>query len=138
MAEIDGRKAALIAELEICRTEVRSSLANCGRSLNIVERMRGNLRSNILGWSTAAGAAGALLVWFLRSRGGGASRAGAVRDDGARAVPNRAALSEILMTKAAGVLFSLASDFVRPAITAWMASFFEASAGAGRRNPPGE
>lgn len=63
MAEIDRHKASLIAELEISRSEMRSALAQCEESLDVVAQLRRNVRENKIAWL-----AGAVVFGYIASR----------------------------------------------------------------------
>ena len=63
MAEIDRRKASLIAELEISRSEMRSALAQCEESLDVVAQVRRNVRENKIAWL-----AGAVVLGYVASK----------------------------------------------------------------------
>ena len=58
MVEIDRRKAALIAELEISRGEIRSSIRACEDSLNLLSLVRRSVRSNLKFWLPGAALGG--------------------------------------------------------------------------------
>lgn len=58
MVEIDRRKAALIAELEISRGEIRSSIRACEDSLDLLSLVRRNVRSNLKFWLPGAALGG--------------------------------------------------------------------------------
>lgn len=58
MVEIDRRKAALIAELEISRGEIRRSLRACEENLDVVSVLRRSVRSNLQFWLPGAALGG--------------------------------------------------------------------------------
>lgn len=58
MVEIDRRKAALIAELEISRGEIRRSVRACEENLNLVSVLRRNVRGNLKFWLPGAALGG--------------------------------------------------------------------------------
>lgn len=61
MVEIDNRKAALIAELEISRGEMRKAVRDCEESLDVVSIVRRNVASNLKFWLPGAALGG----WVL-------------------------------------------------------------------------
>jgi len=68
MVEIDRRKAALIAELEISRGEIRSAVRACEESLNVVSLVRKNVRHNLSLWLPGAALGGWALSKLLCMR----------------------------------------------------------------------
>lgn len=58
MVEIDRRKAALIAELEISRGEIRRALRACEENLDVVSVLRRNVSSNLKFWLPGAALGG--------------------------------------------------------------------------------
>ncbi len=65
MAEIDRRKAALIAEIEISRLEIRSAMRRVERSADLMERARRSMGRNIGSWLIGGLAGGFLLSGLL-------------------------------------------------------------------------
>ena len=70
MAEIDSRKAALIAELEVSRGEFRGALRRCESNLNPAELARRSVRNSPGAWLSAAALAGLALSQLVRWRSG--------------------------------------------------------------------
>ena len=66
MVEIDRHKASLIAELEISRSEVRTALAHCEESLDVVSQLRRNVQENKVAWIAGAGLLGYVASRILR------------------------------------------------------------------------
>jgi hypothetical protein len=130
MAQIDGRKAALIAELDMCRGEMRSALEGCGRSLNLAERLRQSFRTHSVGWCAAAAAGGVGLALLITRRLRGGSRRDATPppapDGGARV-----SLGESLAAKSLSLLLGLATDMVRPVLMTWLGSLLSRTGAEG-------
>jgi hypothetical protein len=61
MVEIDNRKAALIAELEISRGEIRKAVRECEESLDVVSLVRRKVGANLKYWLPGAALGG----WIL-------------------------------------------------------------------------
>lgn len=61
MAEIDRRKAALIAEIEISRLEIRSATRRVERSADLMERARRSMGRHIGSWLIGGLTSGFLL-----------------------------------------------------------------------------
>jgi hypothetical protein len=74
MVEIDRRKAALIAELAISRGEIRRSVRACEDSLDLVSRVRRNVRSNLKFWLPGAVLGGWVVSKLLTLRLGRSPR----------------------------------------------------------------
>jgi hypothetical protein len=66
MVEIDRRKAALIAELEISRGEIRRSMRACEENLNLVSVLRRNVRGNLKFWLPGAALGGWVVSKLVR------------------------------------------------------------------------
>jgi len=82
MAEIDRRKASLIAELEISRSEMRSALAQCEESLDVFAQVRRNVRENKIAWLAGAVVLGYIVSRVLgRTLGGAAARSSSNSSD---------------------------------------------------------
>lgn len=132
MAEINGRKAALVAELDICRTEVRSALTSCRQSLDVSQRLRQSLREHPLVWGAAAAAGGMALMLFLKGR----SRRGAAEEPPPEA---KTGLAGLLASRTFSVLVDLATDMARPALLTWISSVMNAKlAGTDRGKAPAQ
>lgn len=67
MVEIDNRKAALIAELEISRGEMRKAVRDCEESLDMVSLVRRNVTSNLKYWLPGAALGGWVLSKLFRA-----------------------------------------------------------------------
>jgi hypothetical protein len=65
MAEVDRRKAELIAELEVSRGEMRSSMRRVEHSADVLQRIRSNVGQNLGYWITGGLASGFLLARLL-------------------------------------------------------------------------
>ena len=82
MAEIDSRKASLIAEIEVSRFEIRRALRQCEANLNPVAVLRRSVVNNSAAWLSSAGLLGLALSqvvrWGLKRSPSGAS--GSMRD----------------------------------------------------------
>jgi hypothetical protein len=68
MAEIDSRKAALIAEMEVSRGELRGALRRCESNLNPAEALRRSIRNSSGAWLSAAALLGLALSQVVRLR----------------------------------------------------------------------
>ena len=118
MAEVNSRKAALIAEIEISRAEMRQGVRRCEASLNPVEVVRASVKQNPVAWLS-----GAALVGLALSRLVGPLRAtppAGGRQGGGNAAEGPGAGGR--MFRSGGVLASLCSfgfELVRPVITDW-------------------
>jgi hypothetical protein len=112
MAEIDRRKASLIAELEISRSEMRSAIAQCEESLDVVAQLRRNVRENKIAWI-----AGAVVLGYLTSRvlgrGLGAAQGGASNSTGTTGADRTGRSARVW--DAASFVFELA----KPTLFAW-------------------
>jgi hypothetical protein len=118
MAEVNSRKAALIAEIEFSRAEMRQSVRRCEASLNPVEVVRASVKQNPVAWLS-----GAALVGLALSRLAGTLR-GSAPTGGRRGGGNAAdgPGDGGRMFRGGGVLASLCSfgfELVRPMVTDW-------------------
>jgi hypothetical protein len=68
MAEVDRRKAELIAELEVSRGEMRTAMRRVERSADVVERIRCHIGHNLGGWILGGLASGLVLARFILPR----------------------------------------------------------------------
>jgi hypothetical protein len=68
MAEIDSRKASLIAEIEVSRFEIRSAVRQCEANLNPVAVLRRSVVNNSAAWLSSAALLG-LVVSRIVCRG---------------------------------------------------------------------
>jgi hypothetical protein len=66
MAEVDRRKAELIAELEVSRGEMRTAMRRLERSADVIERIRRHVGQNIGGWILGGFASGFVLARWVR------------------------------------------------------------------------
>jgi hypothetical protein len=133
MAQMHGRKAALIAELEMCRAELRTSLVACGQSLNVVQRVRESFRTHAMEWCTAGAVCGLAAVFLVTKR---------IRRPRAPRVEKHGnpTLGGTLLSKVFGLGLGLASDLLRPVLSAWVSSMvtekhFSPPPRAGRAEP---
>jgi len=85
MVEIDNRKAALIAELEITRGEMRKAVRDCEESLDLVSHVRRSVASNLKYWLPGAALGGWVLSKLFRA-------SLSARTGGANASPPRASV----------------------------------------------
>jgi hypothetical protein len=130
MVEIDRRKAALIAELEISRGEIRRSVRACEDSLDLVSQVRRNVRSNLKLWLPGAVLGGWVASKLLTVRLGRSPR------------PSRPLETPAARGRSGGWLVSLLRvgfDLVRPTLlemaTDWLArKYSSASAPPGARS----
>ena len=83
MVEIDSRKAALIAEIEVSRSEMRGALRRCEADLNPAEVVRRSVRTHSGAWLSSAVLLGLALsqVVRIRSRRSSEERLEARRED---------------------------------------------------------
>jgi len=68
MVEIDRRKAALIAEIEISRSEIRSAVRQVETATDLLGRVRKNISNNLGLWLLGAASGGILISKVFRSR----------------------------------------------------------------------
>ena len=114
MAEIDHRKAALIAEIEVSRGEIRTAIRRVEASANMVERARRSISSNLSTWLIGASISGFLLSKAMN---------GSKRRD--RNLPSF--LDHPKKRLPAGMLLGVAKvafDLARPALLQWAATRF--------------
>jgi hypothetical protein len=115
MAQKNGRKAALTAELEMCRGEMHASLVACSQSLNVVQRMRRSFRSHAKEWYVAGAVGGFALTLWVAQRMRRPATSKAEKTD-------RSSLMGTLYSKALGMGVEMVSDMIRPAVLAWVSS----------------
>jgi hypothetical protein len=121
MAEIDSRKAALIAEMEVSRGEIRGALRRCESNLNPAEVMRRSVRSSPGAWLSAAALLGLALSQVVRL----GSRRSAGGESGARRREDwlgPGAGGGAKDSKGGGWMLSLgrlAFDLLKPTIADW-------------------
>jgi len=145
MAEIDRRKASLIAEIEVSRGEMRRALQWCEASLNPAEIVRKSVKARPAVWTVAAAVSGLALSRLLRfGVGGGGSRGTrAAKTDQAEplsvgdspTVLGRLFGTRMLMTAGRVVL-----DLARPALLEWATAQVAKMTGTGllaNRSKPG-
>ena len=134
MVEIDRRKAALIAELEISRGEIRRSLRTCEENLDVVSVLRKNVRSNLKFWLPGAALGGWVVSRLL------SIQLGRPREPrgGRESAPGPAGRTGGWI----GTLLRVAVDLLRPTLlslgTEWLArkaAAFSASSGAAPSAP---
>jgi hypothetical protein len=135
MAQTHNRKAALIAELELCRGEMRAATGGCATSLDVAGRVRSSVREHAWRWGLAAAAGGILLGFafkLVRRRAdapaapnvpGGAAHAGTPLRDAVRA-------------RAISALFGLVTDLARPALMEWLTSLLQSRTAAPENKRP--
>ncbi len=114
MAEIDRRKAALIAEIEVSRSEIRTAIRRVERAANIIERARRGITANLSTWLIGASIGGFLLSKTLSGSKRGNSHTPSYLDRPKKRFP-------------AGILVGavkVAFDLARPALLQWAASRF--------------
>lgn len=133
MAEIDRRKAALIAELEISRGEIRSATRACEESFNIVSILRRNVVNHAKVWLPSAVLGGWVLSKLLGSRrGSGGTAPKASREERSS---SKAGMWALLA--AAG---KISLDFARPAliemVTDWLHRTDFSFISKSRKTPP--
>ena len=121
MAEIDSRKAALIAEMEVSRGEIRGALRRCESDLNPAEIVRRSVRSNSGAWLSAAALFGLALSQVVRLRLGRSPRAR--REDWQG---HGAALGTTSGPRGGGWMLALgrvAFDLLKPTVADWAAEW---------------
>ena len=139
MAEIDRRKASLIAELEISRSEMRSALAQCEESLDVVAQLRRNVRQNKIAWL-----AGAVVLGYIASRvlgrgSGSAGRSASDSNDSSAALGADRPGRSTKVWDAASFVFDLA----KPTLFAWASArlpdlLSRVASGAARASAPAQ
>lgn len=143
MVEIDRRKAALIAELEISRGDIRRSVRACEESLNLVSVVRRSVRQNLKFWLPGAALGGWVVSKLLslqlsrprrmrEPRDGGAPGGGQGRTGGAGWV---VALLKIAVDLARPTLLEMGAEWLSR-----KASHFSTATGGGaaRAGAPAE
>jgi hypothetical protein len=142
MAEIDRRKASLIAELEISRSEMRSALAQCEESLDVVAQLRRNVRQNKIAWL-----AGAVVLGYIASRvlGRGSGSAGRSANDSNDSNDSSAALGADRPGRSTKVwdAASFVFDLAKPTLFAWASArlpdlLSRVGSGAARASAPAQ
>jgi hypothetical protein len=130
MVEIDRRKAALIAELEVSRGEIRRSIRACGENLDVVSVLRKSVRGNLKVWLPGAALGGWVASKLLSLQLG--------RPRAPREAPTRGSGETPRSGGWFATLLRVALDLMRPALmscaTEWLArkaSQFSAAAVAG-------
>ena len=122
MAEIDRRKASLIAELEISRSEMRSALAQCEESLDVVAQVRRNVRENKIAWLAGAVVLGYIASKVLgRTLGGAAARSSTDAIDSSDLSDTAAATGSDSSRRSARVwdAATFVFDLAKPTLFAW-------------------
>jgi hypothetical protein len=121
MAEIDRRKASLIAELEISRSEMRSALAQCEESLDVVAQLRRNVRENKIAWLAGAVVLGYVASKVLGRTLGAASRSSTDAIDASDLSDNASATGSDRSRRSARVwdAASFVFDLAKPTLFAW-------------------
>jgi hypothetical protein len=121
MAEIDSRKASLIAEIEVSRFEIRSAVRQCEANLNPVALLRRSVVNNSAAWLSSAALLGLAVSRIVCRRGKSSS------------VTDPEALQEGWKTTRRGIhagtrpqarswvlsLGGLAYDLLKPALIDW-------------------
>jgi hypothetical protein len=114
MAEIDSRKAALIAEIEISRSEIRSAARRIRESANFVERTRSHIGKNFGSWLVGSALGGFVVSQIFRLTKRPAKTV-APPAGGAQG-PGWASSGMVL------ALLKLAFELVRPSLLHWVSS----------------
>lgn len=117
MAEINRHKASLIAELEVSRSEMRSALAQCEESLDVVAQLRRNVRQNKIAWL-----AGAVVFGYIASRVLSRSLGGATARSTARSTNDSTGATGSDRTNRSTRVWDAASlvfDLAKPTLFAW-------------------
>lgn len=116
MVEIDRRKAALIAELEVSRGELRGALRGCESALNPANLLRRSVKDHSALWLSGATVLGVVFSRILA--GSGRSHAPPPSSS-----PSAAGAKGWIPDMRPWSLLKLALDFVRPTLVEWIASF---------------
>jgi hypothetical protein len=132
MVEIDSRKAALIAEIEVSRSEMRGALRRCEANLNPAEVVRKSVRSNSGAWLSAAALLGLALSQIVRLK---LSRPSGQEQRTGRRESDSPGAAWVGGGKAGGrswilALGRLALDLVKPVLADWAAERLAALARA--------
>ncbi|MEK0444772.1 MAG: hypothetical protein RLZZ399_93 [Verrucomicrobiota bacterium] len=114
MAEIDSRKAALIAEIEVSRSEIRSAARRFREAANVVERTRSHIGKNFGSWLVGSAFGGFLIsqVFRITKR---PSKSAAPHAGGAQGT-GWAGSGMVL------AVLKLALDLARPSLMQWVSS----------------
>lgn len=118
MVEINNRKAALIAELEISRGEMRKAVRDCEEGLDLVSQVRRSVASNLKYWLPGAALGGwvlSKLVCVSLSPGKSGSNHAPARSSAGRAASSAGwilALAKIGFELLRPQLADLASEWV--------------------------
>ena len=120
MAEVNSRKAALIAEIEISRAEMRQAVRLCEASLNPVEVVRANVKKKPALWISGAALVGVALSRLLRPGSKGVPVP--VRQGGEKSLGSEGGGGRLFRSGGwVGSLCSFAFELMRPAIADWAA-----------------
>ena len=127
MVEIDRRKAALIAELEVSRGEIRRSLRACEENLDLVSVLRKNVRSNLKIWLPGAALGGGVVSRLVSLQLGRPREVRPVgEENGYRAGRQGGWIA---------AMFKLGLDLMRPTLlsmaTEWLTRWASSFSGAG-------
>jgi hypothetical protein len=121
MAEIDSRKASLIAEIEVSRFEIRRALRQCEANLNPVAVLRRSVVNNSVAWLSSAGLLGVALSQIVRlglkrspSGASGATRQGWDTPGGGREAESRPRPRSWVLS-----LSGFAYDLLKPVLIDW-------------------
>lgn len=126
MAEIDRHKAALIAEIEISRGELRSAIRRVENSADLVERARKGITKNLSSWLIGASIAGFIFSQIL-ARGTRHTHKG---------TPKPQTAKNLLSSGMALSLGKMAFDLARPALLHWATSRFFPQRAEDETSPP--
>ena len=118
MAEIDRRKAALIAEIEVSRGEIRAASRKLEASLDFVERTRNHVSTHLGTWLGGATIGGFILSRIFRNRSKSSSNSDA-SDPSASTTEKSSRLSGMVWSAT-----KFAFDLARPALTDWVLQRF--------------
>jgi len=119
MVEIDSRKAALIAEIEISRAELRGAFRQCEANLNLASVVRRSVRQSSGAWLSAAALAGLALSQLVRLKTSRTSREALSAQPLDRGVNLRTAGGRTQTRSWIVFMSRLAFDFLKPVIVDW-------------------
>ncbi len=117
MVEIDNRKATLIAELEVSRSEIRNAFRSCEYQLDLAARVRQSVRDNPVTWLSGAALGGWLLSKILALRLGHPAQS-VVQSS----VNGNSSTSPTQQAGLFSKLFKVGFELAKPALLEWITS----------------
>jgi hypothetical protein len=122
MVEIESRKAALIAEIEVSRGEMRCAVRRCEANLDPAVLVRKSIRKSPVQWLSSAVLVGLALSQFVRP-GGRDALSGTAVPGGKNASPSDDFTRREKRHTSSGLFLAmgrLGFDLLKPLITDWV------------------